>query len=200
MRRLRQRPDPAALRPVRAAKAARAALSLPAPSRPAHKVASRWRGTRARRCGSRAPASLSSVQRMPKRAWQPFIGAAGQHDAIGQPLAHHIVDEGRRQLADAGKLHHARVRARQLVKRHAMGASEHHDPPSPDSPAAAASTLRRTSAMLRSGRSMPGTRADMRRNGVAVGQAPAQMPHATHMEASTLGCCSNAGRRCAAPW
>ena len=39
---------------------------------------------------------------------------------------------------------------------------------------------------------MPGVSAPRRRNGVEVGHAPAQMPHATHSESSTDASCSNA--------
>jgi hypothetical protein len=45
--------------------------------------------------------------------------------------------------------------------------------------------------MLRSGRSMPGTSSERRRNGIEVGQAPAQMPQATQRAGFTFASRSN---------
>ena len=49
----------------------------------------------------------------------------------------------------------------------------------------------RIAAIVRSGRSMPGTRSESRRNGVEVGQEPAQMPQETHRSGSTTASPSN---------
>src|SRR5271157_3536551 len=56
--------------------------------------------------------------------------------------------------------------------------------------AASRSVSARIDAMLRSGTSIPGTRSDIRRNGVDVGQAPAQMPQATQYPGSTTASAS----------
>ena len=127
---------------------------------PVQQVVRRSRGTRLRRCGSRLPARRASVQSMPKRCMAVPFGAAGQNHAVGQVAAQHVVDEGRRQLADAGQAkpgHCARSRA---VDVDAIVAAEDHDPRAAvrccGQRRAGGWTCSRSVAMVRSGRSMPG--------------------------------------------
>src|SRR6516164_11640401 len=56
---------------------------------------------------------------------------------------------------------------------------------------ASRSASARIDAMLRSGMSIPGTRSDILRNGVDVGQAPAQRPQPTQYPGSTTASPSN---------